>query len=112
MSDQIASLDAVRAGRAGNDPAGRFVDAMTWRRLVSADRLEPLCDAWLAIFCAQVDLTIGPASGGAPIVRQAIVAIGDPESNKYGRAATYGAAVEVDLVLAKSAERAMQLRRP
>ena len=112
MSDQITSLDAIRAGRTGSDPGGRFVDAAVWRRLVSADRLEPLCDAWLAIFCAQIDLAVGSAPGGPPIVRQAIVAVGDPESNKYGRAATYGATGEVDLVLAKSAERAMQLRRP
>jgi hypothetical protein len=71
-----------------------------------------LCDAWLTIFCAQVDLALGSAPGGGPVVRQAIVAMGDPDSNKYGRAATYGTTGEVDLVLAKSAERAMQLRRP
>lgn len=108
MTDQITSLDAKRAGRAGSEAAARFADAAVWRRLLSADRLEPLCDAWLTLLCAQVDLALGPA----PVVRQAIVAIGDPDSNKYGRAATYGAAGDVDVVLAKAAERAMQLRRP
>lgn len=112
MSDQITSLDAIRAGRAGNDPAARFVDAAVWRRLIAADRLEPLCDAWLTLFCAQTDIALGAVPGGPPIVRQAIVAIGDPDSNKYGRAATYGTTGEVDLVLAKAAERAMQVRRP
>jgi len=111
MSDQITSLDAIRAGRTGNDPAARFADAGIWRRLTSADRVEPLCDAWLQIFCAQVDLALGGTPGTA-IVRQAIVAIGDQDSNKYGRAATYGTSGEVDLTLAKAAERAMQLRRP
>jgi multidrug resistance efflux pump len=111
MSDQITSLEAIRAGRAGNDPAARFADAGVWRRLTTADRLEPLCDAWLQIFCAQVDLALGTTGVAAPAVRQALVAIGDPDSNKYGRVATYGTS-EVDLALAKAAERAMQLRRP
>ena len=110
MTDQITSLDAIRAGRTGNDPAARFVDAAVWRRLAAADRLEPLCDAWLTLFCAQTDMALGAAPGGPPIVRQAIIAIGDPDSNKYGRAATYGTTGEVDLVLAKAAERAMQVR--
>src|SRR5581483_5433649 len=100
MSDKITSLDAISAGRTGNDAAARFADAGVWRRLTSADRVEPLCDAWLQIFCAQLDLALG---GTPAVVRQAIVAIGDPDSNKYGRAATYGASGEVDLALAKAA---------
>ena len=90
MNERVTLADATRPDAAPFEAAGRFTDAGTWRRLLSPESAEAVCDAWLSLFCAQVDLALGPVTGVNKPVLQAILATGDPIANKFGRAASYG----------------------
>lgn len=86
------------------------MDAATWRRLLSAGDIKAFSDAWLTLLAAQVDLALAPLVGQATVVHQGMVALGAPDSKKYGRTAWFGDGLQVSLMLAKAGERAIQLR--
>lgn len=91
-------------------PSRRWVNAALWRSLLSSESHNSFAEAWLVLLCAQIDLTIGPMIGTAQVVRQAFVALGDEAENRYQRVAMHGPEMDVSVLLAKAAERTMQLR--
>jgi hypothetical protein len=88
----------------------RWANAATWRGLLSSESHNGFSEAWLALLCAQIDLTIAPLAGAGTVVRQGFVALGDQAQNRYQRVAMQGPEMDVSVLLGKAAERAMHLR--
>ncbi len=106
---RIEQIEAQHLSRTA--PLSLFTDVALWRGLVSAELTEEAHKAWLKLFCAQIDLMIGPLAGKDLVVRDALLALGPPDSDRYVRVARHGPSSEESLLLAEAAERAMLSRR-
>lgn len=99
----------MTTGQTRPHPHG-FADAALWRSMLSSKDPVAFSEAWLTLFAAQVDLVLGPQLGLEKVVTQGMIALGDPLQNKYTRTAVFDAKAEISPLLAKTAERAMQVR--
>ena len=101
----------IRPQGAATSALARFTDAAQWRSLVASSATPASSEAWLALFCASLDLSIGALVRGEQTVACAMLALGEPDSGRYARVARYGPQGVDSLALAKAAERALVSRR-
>lgn len=97
--------------RKDGSAAARLSSAPAWRSLAAGEDAAEAFKAWLSLFCAQVDLTLAGLAGTGDYVREAMVALGQADSDRFSRVAAYGQGATDSLPLAKAAERAMASRR-
>ena len=88
-----------------------FTDVALWRSLVASDASSNGHQAWLTLFCAQIDLIVGPLASVDKVGSTALVAMGAPDSDRYMRVARFGVTDTDSLLLAKAAEKSMASRR-
>ena len=101
---------ATEAAPSGGAARRQFGDPAAWRALLSSASPAAFAQAWLTILCGQVDFAFGHAAGRERVVLAGFVALGEPDSQRYARVAKFGDG-DVSFVLAKAAERSLQLRR-
>ncbi len=102
MSGGIAGLRARHHGA--------FTDPAAWRELLQSDDPAVFGQAWLRLLVASIDQALTVTEDGHVVVG-GFVALRTGEGRRYARIATYGGG-EVSFLLAKAAERCLQLRRP
>ncbi len=88
---------------------GAFVDPGAWRDLLQSDDPATFSQAWLRLVVASIDQAL-TVTEGSHVVLGGFVALRTGEGLRYTRTATYGGG-EVSFLLAKAAERCLQLRR-
>ncbi len=106
MSGGLASL-AARA-------QGGFADPQAWRDLLGSEDPAAFSQAWLKLLVSTIDQALAPhaeTAGAEPMVLGGFVAMRLGTAQRYTRTATYGGG-EVSFLLAKAAERCLQVRRP
>jgi hypothetical protein len=103
VSGGIATLQAR--------PQGAFADAQAWRDLLGSDDPAVFSQAWLRLLVSTIDQSLTPISGSEPAVLGGFVAMRLGTGQRFSRTATIGGG-EVSFMLAKAAERCLQVRRP
>ena len=107
------STDASASNEA--DWLTAFAEAGAWRRLSDGGDLGSVSTAWLDLLVAQIEHVLAaeaaPVSGThpSPVVRTVFVALGEPGSERYLRAASRGREASADLI--QAAERCLKQRR-
>lgn len=89
---------------------GPFADPQAWRDLLGSDDPGVFSLAWLRLVAATLDQALSPLAGSETAVLSGFVAMRAGSLQRYTRTATIGAG-EVSLLLAKVAERCLQLRQ-
>jgi hypothetical protein len=89
---------------------GRLADPASWRALQAATDPNGFSAAWLALLAGCIDFALAPAAGIETVVQGGFVALRLGDARRYVRTAAYGAG-EVSFLLAKAAERCLQVRR-
>lgn len=92
-------------------PQAAFADAQAWRDLLGSDDPAVFSQAWLRLLVSTIDQCLTPISGSEPAVLGGFVAMRLGAGQRFSRTATIGGG-EVSFMLAKAAERCLQVRRP
>jgi len=89
----------------------RFADAAAWRALHALENAERFSAAWLGLMTANLDVLLASLNTGQDAVLGAFVALRGPQDGRrFLRTASTGDG-ETSFLLAKAAERCLQLRR-
>ena len=88
----------------------RFADPAAWRAVQAADDAAKFSMAWLSLMASNLDIALAPLAGTDAVVTGGFVALRGPDGMRFVRSASYGAG-EASFLLAKAAERCLQVRR-
>jgi multidrug efflux pump subunit AcrA (membrane-fusion protein) len=103
VSGDVATLQTPRQGA--------FGEAQVWRDLLGSDDPGVFSQAWLRLLASSIDQCLTPLSVGDSAVLGGFVAMRLGTEQRFSRTATIGGG-EVSFMLAKAAERCLQVRRP
>lgn len=95
------------ASAQGLTPPDGFADPQSWRALLSAEEPGQFSQAWLQLLVGSLEIALLREGG---TVLGGFVALRGADGRRYVRTATYGGG-EVSFLLAKAAERCLQVRR-
>jgi multidrug efflux pump subunit AcrA (membrane-fusion protein) len=98
-------LTAQRRGH-----GGAFADPQAWRDIAGAEDPIVFSGAWLSLLVGSIDMALAAESGAEAVVLGGFVALRVGDGRRFTRTATYGGG-EVSFLLAKAAERCLQVRR-